>query len=108
VVNLSGELSAATLQAAKEAGPSYDKPQFGIKLLLAELNKRNGNGHGLKLDQTRKTLKLLEDRPYVPGDFNHGPDIVATSTKLWIEGEDQEHPRLMLEGVFWNSRLSAE
>ena len=101
------KLSDSQLQAVAD-DLTYGKPRFCVRLLLAVLDKKNGNGHYLSLAETKKAVAAFGDKQAIPGNFNHQTeDIVATSTKVYID-ETGESPLLYLEGVFWNRQLSEE
>lgn len=85
-----------------------DKPRFFVDLLLALIDKRNGNKHRLKRAQVDAAIARLKDRHELPGNLDHDMSIISgTSSKIYVK-DAKDFAELWLEGVYWRKRLTDE
>lgn len=100
------------LVAAADVGDnkliSKEKPRFCALLLLALLDKFNGNNHRLPLDHTRNAIEALGDKPFIMADLNHTTGGKGVSTNIWIDEDHGEYPALMLEALFWSRAFTED
>ncbi len=85
-----------------------EKPRFFVDLLLALIDKRNGNKHRLKREEVDAAIGRLKDRPMIPGNLDHNMQVVSgTSSKIFVK-DAEDFDELWLEGVYWTKKLTEE